>query len=232
MPVLALVLTGSDIGIVTQAFRDFPALVKGKTIVDTADDQSTYPRTHMQAAEAAMCIHEGALVLYRCAERSTPRPREGGARPAHSGAHGLDPLKACGAALTAWRSCSTRVARPASDSRACDPAVADLRVMNQHGLLNLEMNRERLRARAARARAEHSPDLNLQAPARIAASICSTSLGDGGVSFGTRNPHVQRLASGSTSHAGQQRVVDPDLIEVGEVLERSSRPGSAGTRSS
>ena len=39
VPVLALALTGGAIGIARQALRDFPALVKGKTIAYTADDQ-------------------------------------------------------------------------------------------------------------------------------------------------------------------------------------------------
>ena len=119
VPVLALALTGGAIGIARQALRDFPALVKGKTIAYTADDQWMHPLTHMQAAEAAMCIHEGTLVLYQLRGRDrrggTRRPR---ARPAHARlACGSTALRECAAASTASRSSSTPAAHPASGSR-------------------------------------------------------------------------------------------------------------------
>ena len=144
VPVLALALTGSAIGIATQALRDFPALVKGKTIAYTADDQFSHPLTHMQAAEAAMCIHEGTLVLYHCADELDAAAKAGDE---------LD-LLTPGADAARLRRRRAPVPRRRGDLvprerlvrhpalEPADRAVADLRAINQHGLLNLEMNRE------------------------------------------------------------------------------------------
>ncbi|HMK13172.1 MAG TPA: hypothetical protein VK461_16400 [Acidimicrobiales bacterium] len=144
VPVLALALTGAGIGIARQALRDFPALVNGKTIAYTADDQWTHPLTHMQAGEAAMCIHEGALVLYSCADEIDAAAREG---------RQLDLLTRARMRLDCAegvRRCLDGVeilfhASGSSGIRLSSPltrAVADLRAINQHGLLSLEMNRE------------------------------------------------------------------------------------------
>jgi 3-hydroxy-9,10-secoandrosta-1,3,5(10)-triene-9,17-dione monooxygenase len=144
VPVLALALTGGAIGIARQALRDFPALVKGKTIAYTADDQWMHPLTHMQAAEAAMSIHEGTLVLYGCADEIDAAAREG---------RELDLLTRARMRLDCAegvRRCLDGVeilfhASGSSGIRLSSPltrAVADLRAINQHGLLNLEMNRE------------------------------------------------------------------------------------------
>jgi 3-hydroxy-9,10-secoandrosta-1,3,5(10)-triene-9,17-dione monooxygenase len=144
VPVLALALTGSAIGIARQALRDFPALVKGKVIAYTADDQFSHPLTHMQAADAAMHIHEGELVLYNCADQIDAAAREGRdldlptrarmrldcAQGVHRLLQGVEILfHASGASGIRLSSPLTR-------------AVADLRAINQHGLLNLEMNQE------------------------------------------------------------------------------------------
>jgi 3-hydroxy-9,10-secoandrosta-1,3,5(10)-triene-9,17-dione monooxygenase len=144
VPVLALALTGGAIGIARQALRDFPALVRGKTIAYTADDQWTHPLTHMQAGEAAMCIHEGALLLYACADEIDDAARQG---------RELDLLTRARMRLDCAegvRRCLDGVeilfhASGSSGIRLSSPltrAVADLRAINQHGLLNLEMNRE------------------------------------------------------------------------------------------
>ena len=144
VPVLALALTGSAIGIARQAVRDFPALVRGKTIAYTADDQWTHPLTHMQAGEAAMCIHEGALVLYHCADEIDEAAREGRqldlvtrARMRLDCAEGVRRcLDGVEILFHASGSSGIRLSSPLTR------AVADLRAINQHGLLNLEMNRE------------------------------------------------------------------------------------------
>jgi 3-hydroxy-9,10-secoandrosta-1,3,5(10)-triene-9,17-dione monooxygenase len=144
VPVLSIALTGSAIGIARQALRDFPSLVKGKTIAYTADDQWEHPLTHMQAGEAAMCIHEGALVLYSCADEIDAAAREG---------RELDLLTRARMRLDCAegvRRCLDGVeilfhASGSSGIRLSSPltrAVADLRAINQHGLLSLEMNRE------------------------------------------------------------------------------------------
>jgi 3-hydroxy-9,10-secoandrosta-1,3,5(10)-triene-9,17-dione monooxygenase len=144
VPVLCLALTGSAIGIARQALSDFPALVKGKTIAYTADDQYSHPLTHMQAADAAMRIHEGELILYHCADQIDAAAREGRELDLHTRARmRLD----CAQGV---RRCLEGVeilfhASGASGIRLASPltrAVADLRAINQHGLLNLEMNQE------------------------------------------------------------------------------------------
>jgi 3-hydroxy-9,10-secoandrosta-1,3,5(10)-triene-9,17-dione monooxygenase len=144
VPVLCIALTGSAIGIARQALRDFPGLIRGKTIAYTADDQYAHPNTHIQAAQAAMLIHEGELILYHCADEIDAAGRAGRALDFNTRARmRLD--------------CATGVRRlleaveilfhasGASGIRLSSPltrAVADLRAINQHGLLNLEMNQE------------------------------------------------------------------------------------------
>jgi len=144
VPVLALALTGAAIGIARAALRDFPSLVKGKTIAYTADDQYSHPLTHIQAGNAAMLIHEGELLLFRCAEEIDAAAREGRELPFETKARmRLD----CAQGV---RRCLEGVevlfhASGASGIRLASPltrAVADLRAINQHGLLNLETNQE------------------------------------------------------------------------------------------
>lgn len=144
VPVLCLALTGSAIGIARQALRDFPALVKGKTIAYTADDQYQHPLTHMQTADAAMRIHEGELLLYHCADELDATARDG--RDLDLATRARMRLE-CAQGV---RRCLEGVeilfhASGASGIRLASPltrAVADLRAINQHGLLNLEMNQE------------------------------------------------------------------------------------------
>ena len=144
VPVLALALTGAAIGIARAALRDFPSLVKGKTIAYTADDQYSHPLTHIQAGNAAMLIHEGELLLFRCAEEIDAAAREGRELAFETKARmRLD----CAQGV---RRCLEGVevlfhASGASGIRLASPltrAVADLRAINQHGLLNLETNQE------------------------------------------------------------------------------------------
>jgi 3-hydroxy-9,10-secoandrosta-1,3,5(10)-triene-9,17-dione monooxygenase len=144
VPVLALALTGSAIGIARQALRDFPASVSGKTIAYTADDQYSHPLTHIQAGNAAMLIHEGELLLFNCADQIDAAGREGRQLDFDTRARmRLD----CAQGV---RRCLEGVevlfhASGASGIRLASPltrAVADLRAINQHGLLNLETNQE------------------------------------------------------------------------------------------
>ena len=144
VPVLALALTGAAIGIARQALRDFPAVVKGKTIAYTADDQYSHPLTHIQAGNAAMLIHEGELILFNCADQIDAAAREGRQLDFNTRARmRLD----CAQGV---RRCLEGVevlfhASGASGIRLASPltrAVADLRAINQHGLLNLETNQE------------------------------------------------------------------------------------------
>lgn len=144
VPVLAIALTGGAIGIARQALADFPAMIKGKTIAYTIGDQYEHPNTHRMAADAAMLIHEGELILYRCADEIDAAARAGEELPFLTRARmRLD----CAQGV---RRCLEGVevlfkATGASGIRTSSPlarAVADLRAINQHGLLNLEMNQE------------------------------------------------------------------------------------------
>ncbi len=144
VPVLAIALTGCSIGIARRALADFPALIKGKTIAYTMDDQYNHPNTHRMAADAAMLIHEGELILYRTADELDDAARAGTELPFLTKARmRLD----CAQGV---RRCLEGVeilfkVSGASGIRTSSPltrAVADLRAVNQHGLLNLEMNQE------------------------------------------------------------------------------------------
>jgi 3-hydroxy-9,10-secoandrosta-1,3,5(10)-triene-9,17-dione monooxygenase len=144
VPVLAIALTGGAIGIARQALRDFPGLIRGKTIAYTADDQYSHPLTHIQAAQAAMLVHEGELILYHCADEIDAAGREGRqldlqtrARMRLDCAMGVRRLlEAVEILFHASGASGIRLASPLTR------AVADLRAINQHGLLNLEMNQE------------------------------------------------------------------------------------------
>lgn len=144
VPVLTIALTGSAIGIARRALQDFPGLIKGKTIAYTADDQYTHPHTHIQAAQAAMLVHEGELLLYHCADEIDAAGREGRtldlqtrARMRVDCATGVRRLlEAVEIMFHASGASGIRLASPLTR------AVADLRAINQHGLLNLEMNQE------------------------------------------------------------------------------------------
>lgn len=144
VPVLTIALTGSAIGIARQAMRDFPNLVRGKTIAYTADDQYSHPLTHIQAAQAAMLIHEGELLLYGAADEIDAAGREGRelefatkARMRLDCATGVRRLlEAVEILFHASGASGIRLASPLTR------AVADLRAINQHGLLNLETAQE------------------------------------------------------------------------------------------
>ena len=144
VPVLSLALCGPALGVAQQALADFPALIKGKTIAYTRDEQTNHPNTHRMAAEAAHLIHEGALILYGVADDIDNAAKAG-------------IMLAFETRARIRLSCATGVRRclegvevlfkasGASGIRTASPltrAVADLRAVNQHGLLNLEMNQE------------------------------------------------------------------------------------------
>ena len=53
VPLLAIALTGAAIGIARQALRDFPNLVRGKTIAYTADDQLDRKSTRLNSSHVS-----------------------------------------------------------------------------------------------------------------------------------------------------------------------------------
>jgi 3-hydroxy-9,10-secoandrosta-1,3,5(10)-triene-9,17-dione monooxygenase len=144
VPVLTIALTGPALGLARQALDDFPPLVAGKTIAYTADRQDTHPVTHVKLADAAMRIDEAELLLYRCADEIDAAGRAGAELPLLTRARmRVD----CAVAV---RRCLEAVeilfaASGATGVRTASPlarALADLKAINNHGLLQLEMNEE------------------------------------------------------------------------------------------
>jgi 3-hydroxy-9,10-secoandrosta-1,3,5(10)-triene-9,17-dione monooxygenase len=144
VPVLTLALTGSAIGIARQALDDFPPLIKGKAIVYGSGTRDEHPVTHVDLAEAVMKIEQGELLLYRAADaidraarESTPFDLQTRARLRLDCAEGV---RRCLEGVEILFQLSG-----ASGLRESSPltrAVADLRAINQHGLLDLRTNRE------------------------------------------------------------------------------------------
>ena len=144
VPVLTLALTGTAIGLARQALDDFPALVWGKWIAYAAGLKHESPVTHMDLAEAVIKIDEGELLLYRTADQIDAAAREGRdldlvtrARMRLDCAEGV---RRCleGVEILFQLSGASGI-RESSPLTRC---VADLRAINQHGLLDLRTNRE------------------------------------------------------------------------------------------
>ena len=144
VPVLTIALTGGALGLARQALEDFPPLVIGKTIAYTADPQDTHPITHVKVADAAMRIEEGELLLYRCADEIDTAGKAGAELPLLTRARmrvdcavGVRRcLEAVEILFTAAGATGVRSSSPLSR------ALADLKAINNHGLLQLEMNLE------------------------------------------------------------------------------------------
>lgn len=144
VPLLTIALCGSALGLAEQAIEDFPPLIVGKTIAYTADRQDTHPVTHVRLADAAMRIHEARLLLYGCADEIDRAGRAGEELPLLTRARmRVD----CAVAV---RRCLETVETlfslsGATGIRTTGPiprALADLKAINNHGLLQLEMNEE------------------------------------------------------------------------------------------
>jgi 3-hydroxy-9,10-secoandrosta-1,3,5(10)-triene-9,17-dione monooxygenase len=144
VPLLTIALTGGALGLARQALEDFPPLVAGKTIAYTADRQDTHPITHIKLADAAMRVEEGELLLYRCADEIDAAGKAGidlplltRARMRVDCAVGVRRcLEAVEILFTAAGATGVRSSSPLSR------ALADLKAINNHGLLQLEMNLE------------------------------------------------------------------------------------------
>jgi 3-hydroxy-9,10-secoandrosta-1,3,5(10)-triene-9,17-dione monooxygenase len=144
VPVLTIALCGTALGLAQQALDDFPPLIAGKTIAYTADRQDTHPVTHVRLADAAMRIHEAKLLLYGCADEIDAAGREGATLPL------LVRARMRVDCAVAVRRCLEAVETifflsGATGVRSSGPiprALADLKAVNNHGLLNLEMNEE------------------------------------------------------------------------------------------
>ena len=144
VPVLTIAICGAALGLAQQALEDFPPLIAGKTIAYTADPQDTHPVTHVRLADAAMRVHEATLLLYSCADAIDAAGRAGEVLPLLTRARmRVD----CAVAV---RRCLEAVEilfllSGATGVRTSGPLtrpLADLKAINNHGLLNLEMNEE------------------------------------------------------------------------------------------
>lgn len=144
VPVLALALTGAAVGLARQALEDFPALIKGKTIAYTADSKFDHPATHIELAEAVIKIDEGEMLLYRTADGIDEAAQNGTEIPFLTRARmRLDCAEGVRRLLEGVEILFELSG--ASGIRTSSPltrAVADLRVINQHGLLDIRTNRE------------------------------------------------------------------------------------------
>ncbi len=144
VPVLALALTGSAIGIARQAVSEFAELIEDKTIAFTPNRQIEHPVTHVQVGRAAMLAHEGELILYHCADQIDQAGRTGAeldrltrARMRLDCATGVQRcLEAVEILFQASGGSGLAIGRPLTR------AVSDLRAINQHGMLNLAANQE------------------------------------------------------------------------------------------
>jgi 3-hydroxy-9,10-secoandrosta-1,3,5(10)-triene-9,17-dione monooxygenase len=144
VPVLALALTGTAIGLSRQALEDFPALVTGKPIAYASGIKHENPVVQADAAQAASLIDQGAMLLYRIADELDEAARSG--QP-------LDLITRARMRLDCAQgvhNCLDGVQilfqlSGASGLRSSSPltrALADLQAVNQHGLLDLRTNRE------------------------------------------------------------------------------------------
>lgn len=144
IPVLTIALCGPAIGIAEQALEDFPPLIAGKMIAYTADRQDTHPVTHVRLADAALRIHEARVLLYSCADEIDAAGRGGEQLPLLTRARmRVDCAVAVRRCLEAVEIIfSLSGATGVRTSGPIPRALADLRAVNNHGLLQLEMNEE------------------------------------------------------------------------------------------
>lgn len=144
VPVLAFALTGSALGIARAALAELPGQIKGKIGAYSGADTYTHPITHVQAGKAAMLVHEAELILGRCADEidaagaaGTELSMQTRARMRLDCAQGVYRcLEAVEIMFHLTGASGIRLASPLTRH------VADIRAINQHGLLNLEMNQE------------------------------------------------------------------------------------------
>jgi 3-hydroxy-9,10-secoandrosta-1,3,5(10)-triene-9,17-dione monooxygenase len=144
VPVLTIALCGTALGVAQQALEEFPPLIVGKTIAYTADRQDTHPVTHVRLADAAIRVHEAKLLLYACADEIDAAGRAGVELALVTRARmRVDCAVAVRRCLEAVEILFTLSG--ATGVRTSGPlprALADLKAVNNHGLLQLEMNLE------------------------------------------------------------------------------------------
>ena len=146
VPVLTIALTGGALGIATPGARGLPAARHRQD--DRLHGRSPgHPPDHARqgSADAAMRVEEGELLLYRCADEIDAAGKAGAEVPLlHAGPDARRLRRRC-ATLPRRRSRSCSRAAGATGVRSSSPlsrALADLKAINNHGLLQLEMNLE------------------------------------------------------------------------------------------
>lgn len=145
VPVLALCITGAAIGAARAALTAFKdILTPGKVLAYADVEQLEWSTTHRQFAEAAMLADEGAMLLYRTAQVIDEHGREGKEMDLTTRARcrmdcALGVRRCLEAAEVLHKASGGSGIRTAS---RLGRLHADLQAMNQHGLLNLEVNQE------------------------------------------------------------------------------------------
>ena len=144
VPVLTIALCGGAIGIAKQALADYPAVVRGKTIAYTADQQDLHPFTHIRLGDAASRIREGELLLYAVADELDATAQAGGEVPFLRKA---EMRNDCAVAVRRLLEGVEILFREsgATGVRTVSPlnrAFSDLQAINNHGLTKLETNLE------------------------------------------------------------------------------------------
>ena len=144
VPVLTIALTGGALGLARQALEDFPPLVVGRTIAYTADPPGHPPDHARQARGCGDPGRGGRAAAVRCADEIDAAGRAGAELPLLTRARmrvdcavGVRRcLEAVEILFTAAGATGVRSSSPLSR------ALADLKAINNHGLLQLEMNLE------------------------------------------------------------------------------------------
>jgi 3-hydroxy-9,10-secoandrosta-1,3,5(10)-triene-9,17-dione monooxygenase len=145
VPVLALALTPTALGIARGALEAFRQRLPGRVVAYTEQEiQIDMPVTHVQAAEAATKIDVAEALLYRCADDIQAA--------AESGEMMEFSKRARVRADCAWavRQCLEAVeilylasgGSGIAETSALGRAWRDLHAINMHGLLNLQTNME------------------------------------------------------------------------------------------
>jgi 3-hydroxy-9,10-secoandrosta-1,3,5(10)-triene-9,17-dione monooxygenase len=145
VPVLALAVTPSALGIAEAALDNFKARLPGREVAYTQREiQINLPVTHMQVAEAATKIATARLVLYHCADEIQAAAEIGETMEFAKRARvRMD----CAWAVRLFLE-AVEILMLASggsgigEGNAVQRAWRDLHAINMHGLLNLQTNQE------------------------------------------------------------------------------------------
>jgi 3-hydroxy-9,10-secoandrosta-1,3,5(10)-triene-9,17-dione monooxygenase len=144
VPVLALALAPTAVGVAEATLADFAARLPGREVSYTREKQIDMPVTHVQVAAAATKIATARLLLHRCAD-AIEAPAKAGetmafAERARVRMDGAYAVRLCLEAVEALMLASG--GSGLAESNPVQRAWRDLHAINMHGLLNLETNQE------------------------------------------------------------------------------------------